>query len=142
MILAPNFKLPNQDGVMLTLDDYRPQKVVLYFYPKDDTPGCTKQACAFRDYNKILKEMHVVVLGISPDSVASHKKFYDKYDLNFDLLSDEDGSVHKAYGVEKKLLGYERTTFVIDAMGEIILRMDNVNAKENPKEIYDFINSL
>lgn len=142
MILAPSFKLANQDGKIISLDDYRSQKVVLYFYPKDDTPGCTKQACAFRDYNELLKDMNVVVLGISPDSVASHKKFSDKYDLNFELLSDEDGSVHKAYGVEKKLLGYERTTFVIDAMGEIILRMDKVNAKENPKEIYDFIRSL
>ncbi len=142
MIIAPDFTLNNQDGESITLSDKFPSKVVLYFYPKDNTPGCTKQACAFRDYNDLLKEMNVVVLGVSVDDLKSHENFSKKHKLNFDILSDVDGKVHELYDVKKKLLGYERTTFVIDSFGEIISRMDHVNASNNAKEVYDFIQSL
>lgn len=123
---APAFSLPNQDGKIVRLSDFKGKKVVLYFYPKDDTPGCTKESCAFRDG---LEEIHgsgAVVLGISADSVDSHKKFVKKYNLNFPLLSDEKKTVVQAYGVWKekslygrKFMGIERTTFIIDEQGKL-----------------------
>ena len=118
---APDFKLPADDGSTISLDGLRGKKVVLYFYPKDDTSGCTTEACEFRDTLPRIEEGGAVVLGVSPDPVASHKKFKEKYDLNFPLLADEDHSVAEAYGVWKeksmygrKYWGVERSTFLID----------------------------
>ena len=104
---APAFTLMNQDGEKVSLKDLRGSNVILYFYPKDDTPGCTKEACGFRDFNQEIQAMNTVILGVSPDSPASHQKFIDKYSLNFDLLSDPDRQVmtlYEAFG-EKKMYG-------------------------------------
>ena len=123
---APPFTLLDDNGQKVSLADFKGKKVVLYFYPKDDTPGCTKEACAFRDGRDDLQDSGAVVLGVSADSVESHKKFSTKYDLNFPLLSDIDKKTVQGYGVWKekslygrKLLGIERTTFVIDEEGKI-----------------------
>ena len=104
---APAFTLTNQDGEEVSLDDLRGKNVILYFYPKDDTPGCTKEACGFRDFNKEIQALDTVILGVSPDSPESHQKFIDKYTLNFDLLSDPDRKVMSRYGAfgEKKMYG-------------------------------------
>lgn len=123
---APAFALPNQDGKIMRLADFKGKKVVLYFYPKDDTPGCTKESCAFRDGLDEIQDSGAVVLGISGDSVDSHKKFAKKFNLNFPLLSDEKKTVLQAYGVWKekslygrKFMGIERTTFIIDEQGKL-----------------------
>ncbi len=123
---APAFSLPNQDGKIMRLADFKGKKVVLYFYPKDDTPGCTKESCAFRDGLDEIHASGAVVLGISGDSVDSHKKFVKKFNLNFPLLSDETKTVLQAYGVWKekslygrKYMGIERTTFIIDEQGKL-----------------------
>lgn len=123
---APAFSLPNQDGHVVSLSQFKGKKVVLYFYPKDDTPGCTKESCAFRDGMDEIRESGAVVLGVSGDSVDSHKKFAKKFNLNFPLLSDERKTVLQAYGVWKekslygrKFMGIERTTFIIDEQGTI-----------------------
>ena len=104
---APAFTLTNQDGEEISLDDLRGKNVILYFYPKDDTPGCTKEACGFRDFNKEIQALDTVILGVSPDSPESHQKFIDKYTLNFDLLSDPDRKVMSRYGAfgEKNMYG-------------------------------------
>jgi thioredoxin-dependent peroxiredoxin len=124
--LAPTFTLPADDGVDLSLEDLRGKSVILYFYPKDDTSGCTTEACEFRDTLPRFEADGAVVLGVSPDPVASHKKFKDKYDLNFPLLADEDHAVAEAYGVWKeksmygrKYWGVERSTFLIDPEGKV-----------------------
>ena len=123
---APAFALPNQDGKITRLSDFKGKKIVLYFYPKDDTPGCTKESCAFRDGLDEIQASGAVVLGISGDSVDSHKKFVKKFNLNFPLLSDEKKTVLQAYGVWKekslygrKFMGIERTTFIIDEQGKL-----------------------
>ncbi len=123
---APTFSLLDDKGQKVSLSDFKGKKVVLYFYPKDDTPGCTREACAFRDGIEDLRDSQAVVLGVSADSVESHKKFSTKYDLNFPLLSDVDKKALQAYGVWKekslygrKFMGIERTTFVIDKDGKI-----------------------
>lgn len=123
---APDFKAVATDGKTYSLGDFKGKIVVLYFYPKDDTPGCTKEACSFRDSEAELKKLGVVVLGVSKDSVESHRKFTDKYHLNFPLLSDPDGKIIEAYGCFKEksmfgktALGIERSTFVIDAKGTV-----------------------
>lgn len=123
---APQFTLPDSDGNKVSLKDYLGQKVVLYFYPKDNTSGCTKEACDFRDSIAQFKKLKVAVLGVSKDSQSSHIKFRDKYDLNFPLLSDVDTKVIQKYGVwkeksmyGKKYMGVERTTFLIDEKGKI-----------------------
>ncbi|MEE2829879.1 MAG: thioredoxin-dependent thiol peroxidase [Myxococcota bacterium] len=135
---APDFTLDsdNQEGISLT--SLRGKKVVLYFYPKDSTPGCTNQACEFRDLQEEFTERNTVVLGISKDSLKSHGNFRAKHELNFPLLSDPDLSVHKAYGVwaEKKnygrtYMGTVRTTIVIDEGGRIAAYSGNVRAKGN-----------
>jgi thioredoxin-dependent peroxiredoxin len=124
--VAPDFELLNQAGEKLTLSQFKGQKVAIYFYPKDDTPGCTKQACSVRDNEAVLKAKGVVVLGISADSVESHQKFVSKYNLNFPLLADTDRKTIEAYGVwgeknmyGKKVMGLSRTTFLIDETGVI-----------------------
>ena len=123
---APEFTLQSDDGSRLSLKDLRGKKVVLYFYPKDDTPGCTKEACSFRDNLARVTSKGARILGVSRDDHASHEKFRDKYRLNFPLLSDDAGTVTEAYGVWKKknlygkeFMGIERTTFLIDEQGRI-----------------------
>jgi len=123
---APAFLLKDDNGESVKLSDLKGSKVVLYFYPKDDTPGCTKEACSFRDGFSEMKKKGAVVLGVSADSVESHVKFKEKFKLNFPLLSDPDKEVINAYGVWKekslygrKFMGIERTTFVIDESGKI-----------------------
>jgi peroxiredoxin Q/BCP len=123
---APLFTLKSDSGEKISLKDFKGRKVVLYFYPKDNTPGCTKEACSFRDKINLIKKRGAVVIGISADSVESHKKFKEKYNLNFPLLSDEKRRVIEKYGVWKekrlygrKTMGVERTTFIIDENGRI-----------------------
>ncbi|HSR17827.1 MAG TPA: thioredoxin-dependent thiol peroxidase, partial [Ignavibacteriaceae bacterium] len=123
---APFFTLKNQDGKSISLKDFYGKKVVLYFYPKDDTSGCTKEACSFRDGLPEFNNLNAVILGVSPDSVESHKKFAEKYNLPFTLLSDEPREVIEKYEVwkeknnyGKKYMGVERTTFLIDENGMI-----------------------
>lgn len=139
---AHNFKLPDQDGKIRSLAEFFGKWIVLYFYPKDNTPGCTKEACAFRDSYKELQSMGVQILGISKDSVASHKKFADKYSLNFPILSDETKEVIKKYGAWgiKKFMGREfegtlRNTFLINPRGEIIKEYKKVNPLTHASEI-------
>lgn len=139
---APEFSLPDQNGKLHALSDYRGKKVILYFYPKDMTSGCTKQACGFAERYPQFQEKGAVVLGISKDSVSSHKKFEETYSLPFPLLSDESLEVIKAYDVwkEKKnygktYMGIVRTTYLIDEDGFIIKAQDKVKAAENPQEM-------
>ena len=139
---APDFTLPDQNGDMRSLSDYRGSKVVLYFYPKDMTQGCTKQACAFGDLYPQFREKGAVVLGVSKDSVASHKKFEEKYGLPFTILSDTEKEVIQMYDVwkEKKLygkvsMGVVRTTYLIDEEGTIVKAFDKVKAKDNPEQM-------
>jgi thioredoxin-dependent peroxiredoxin len=123
---APNFSLPDQNGQTVSLKSLKGKQVVLYFYPKDDTPGCTKEACGFRDSLSAIEKANTVVLGVSMDDAESHQKFIKKYGLPFTLLCDEDGKVSKAYGVYKKknmygktYWGIERSTFIIDETGKL-----------------------
>lgn len=139
---APDFTLPDQNGELRKLSDYRGQKVILYFYPKDMTPGCTKQACGFAELYPQFRERGAVVLGISKDSVASHKKFEEKYGLPFTLLADPEKEVIQRYDVwkEKKLygkvsMGIVRTTYLIDEEGIIVKADDKVKAAENPAKM-------
>ena len=139
---APDFKLPDQNGELHRLKDYRGQKVILYFYPKDNTSGCTKQACGFAERYPLFREKGAVVLGVSKDSVASHKKFEEKYGLPFTLLSDPDLDVIKAYDVwkeknmyGKKVMGIVRSTYLIDEKGVIIKAMEKVKAADNLQEM-------
>jgi len=139
---APTFELLDQDGKLHRLDDYSGKTIVLYFYPKDDTPGCVKEACSFRDSFAAFKQQGIPVLGVSPDSVKSHAKFQEKYQLPFTLLADEDHAVSELYGVWglKKYMGREyygvnRTTFILDGKGEIIKVYENVKPDEHAQEI-------
>ena len=143
---APSFSLPDQNGQTHTLEEYRGQKVVLYFYPKDNTPGCTKQACAFGELYPQFREKGAVVLGVSKDSVASHKKFEEKYGLPFTILSDEGLEAIKAYDVwqeknmyGKKTMGVVRTTYLIDESGVIVRAFGKVKAAENPQQMLDML---
>ena len=139
---APMFTLPDQNGVNHSLADYAGKKVILYFYPKDNTAGCTAQACGFAELYLHFREKGAVILGVSKDSVASHKRFEEKYGLPFTLLSDPELSVIKAYGVwqEKKLygkvsMGVVRTTYLIDEQGMIVKALGKVKAAENPAQM-------
>ena len=139
---APDFELADKNGEMVRLSDYIGKKIVLYFYPKDNTPGCTRQACAFAQSYDAFKEQGVIVIGISKDSVASHRKFADKYNLPFTLLADPELQAIQAYGVwqEKKLygkvsMGVVRTTFIIDEKGMIAKIMPKVKPDTNAAEI-------
>ena len=141
---APDFSLPDQNGTVHTLSQYRGQRVVLYFYPKDMTAGCTKQACAFGELYPQFREKGAVVLGVSKDSVASHKRFEEKHGLPFTLLSDPEKEVIQAYDVwkEKKLygkvsFGVVRTTYLIDEDGVIVKAFDKVKAADNPQQMLD-----
>ena len=141
---APAFTLPDQNGEMHSLEDYRGQKVILYFYPKDNTAGCTKQACGFAERYPQIQEKGAVVLGVSKDSVKSHKNFEEKYSLPFTLLSDPDHKVLEMYGAwgEKKnygkvSMGTIRTTYLIDEEGTIIKAMGKVKAADNPAQMLE-----
>jgi thioredoxin-dependent peroxiredoxin len=140
--LAPDFVLQDENGLKHSLSDYRGKPLILYFYPKDDTPGCTTEACNFRDDYSKYQEARVVILGISPDTPRSHKKFKAKYDLPFTLLADEDHSICDLFGTwgPKKLMGksYEgvlRTTFIIDSQGVIQNVFENVKPAEHSIEV-------
>ena len=139
---APDFTLPDQNGNMHSLSEYRGKKVILYFYPKDNTPGCTKQACGFAERYPKFTDKGAVVLGISKDSVASHKKFEEKYELPFTILSDPELVAIQAYDVwqEKKnygktYMGVVRTTYLIDEEGKIAKAFDKVKAADNPEQM-------
>ena len=139
---APEFSLPDENGEIRNLSDYKGKKLILYFYPRDNTPGCTKQACGFANLYPQFSEKDVEIIGISKDSVASHKKFKEKYSLPFTILSDTELQIIQAYDVwkEKKLygktsMGIVRTTYLIDENGVIIKALDKVKAAENPKEM-------
>ena len=141
---APEFTLPDQNGTMRSLSDWRGEKVVLYFYPRDNTAGCTKQACAFGELYPQFQEKGAVVVGVSKDSVASHKKFEEKYGLPFTLLSDTEKEVLQAYDVwkEKKLygkvsMGVVRTTYLIDEQGIIVKAFGKVKAADNPAQMLE-----
>ena len=143
---APDFTLPNQNGEMVSLSDFLGKKVILYFYPKDNTPGCTRQACAFAAANAELEEAGAVVIGISKDSVVSHQKFVQKQNLPFILLSDPELQAIEAYGVwqEKKLygkvsMGVVRTTYLIDEQGMIEKVMPKVKPDTNAAEILEYL---
>ena len=139
---APAFTTKDAAGRTVKLKDFKGQKVVLYFYPKDDTPGCTKEACSFRDDFATFKKRGINVLGVSPDSEASHKKFADKFKLPFTLLSDPDHAIAEAYGTygEKKFMGRTymgilRTTFLIDEKGKIKKVFEKVKPNEHAREV-------
>lgn len=132
---APDFELESDDGGTIRLSELRGKPVVLYFYPKDDTAGCTKQACGFRDVYSEIQERGAVVLGVSPDDVASHRKFKEKYGLPFPLLADTDHGVADRYGAWREKL--VRSTFVIDPGGTVARAMYGVNPEQNPGEVLE-----
>jgi peroxiredoxin Q/BCP len=139
---APDFELPDQNGRRVRLKDFRGQRVVVYFYPKADTPGCTTQACGVRDRKADYAQAGAVVLGVSPDPVAKVKKFHEKYSLDFPLLADEDHSVAEAFGVwveksmyGRKYMGNERTTFIVDSEGKIAEVLRKVKPAEHDQQV-------
>jgi peroxiredoxin Q/BCP len=146
---APAFKLPSVEGGDVSLKDFAGRTVVLYFYPKDDTPGCTREACAFRDSQAALKKAGAVVLGVSPDSVEAHQKFRSKYKLNFPLLADADKSVAKKYGAfgekvmyGKKVTGMIRSTFVIGGDGVVRKVFPRVKVDGHAEKVLEVVSSL
>jgi len=148
-IQAPDFSLPDENNITRRLSDFHGRKVVLYFYPKDDTPGCTTEACGFRDDYSAFMKADLVVLGVSPDSVQSHKKFKEKYSLPFPLLADEGHKVCSEYGVwgPKKNYGrvYEgvlRTTFLIDPNGRVAKVFEKVRPAEHSEEVLEAAKNL
>ncbi|HSU89528.1 MAG TPA: thioredoxin-dependent thiol peroxidase [Terriglobia bacterium] len=141
---APDFTVTNDAGQKVKLSDFKGKKIILYFYPKDDTPGCTAEACAFRDGIEEIKGRGAVVVGVSTDSVESHKKFKNKFDLNFPLLADTDKKIVEAYGAwkeksmyGKKSMGIERTTFIIDEQGKISHIFPKVKVDEHYDQVLD-----
>jgi peroxiredoxin Q/BCP len=148
-IPAPDFELLDDTNTPRKLSDFRGKNVILYFYPKDDTPGCTKEACNFRDDYSAYEKEDVTILGVSPDTVASHVKFKNKFQLPFPLLADKDHQVCDLYGVwgPKKLMGREyegvlRTTFLIDKNGQIARVFENVRPAEHSTELLSTINTV
>jgi peroxiredoxin Q/BCP len=142
---APNFALQDQNNITHTLSDYEGQWIVLYFYPKDDTPGCTTQACDFRDAVKRIIASKAVVFGLSLDSVSSHKLFAEKYDLPFSLLADETGEVSELYDSLRNLLVYKaakRNTFIVDPKGNIAKIYLSVNPKTHSEMVLNDLNSI
>lgn len=146
---TPDFSLPDQNGVIHTLSQYAGKWVVVYFYPKDNTPGCTKEACSFRDGRQFLEDAGVIVLGVSKDSVKSHKKFEEAHNLNFTLLSDTSTDTIQAFGAwgKKKFMGREymginRNTYLINPKGEIAKTYEGVNPATHVSELFNDIKSL
>ena len=146
---APAFSLKGDDGKTHKLADYKGRIVVLYFYPKDDTPGCTKEACAFRDRSAEFADLGVSVLGVSPDDVASHQKFRDKFDLNFPLLADTDRKTAERYGAwreknmyGKKSMGVQRSTFLIDQTGKVAKVWKKVSVDGHDQEVLEAAKNL
>ena len=147
---APEFSLPANNGQKISLKDFKGKKnVVLYFYPKDDTPGCTVQACGFRDSIKNIEAQGTIVLGVSPDKMTSHEKFIKKFSLPFLLLSDEDHKMSTAYGVwveksmyGRKYMGIERTTFVIDKAGKIAKVFEKVKPQGHNEEVLEILRTI
>ena len=146
---APHFKLPNDNNDDVSLKNYSGQKLVLYFYPKDDTPGCTKQACGFTENLSAFNDMNCAIVGVSKDSVAKHVKFKTKHNLNFPLLSDENGTMCEDYGVWKEksmygktYMGIERTTFLIDENGTIQKIWNKVKVKEHTEAVMEAVQNL
>jgi len=144
---APDFKAINQDGEMVSLNDFKGRKLILYFYPKDNTPGCTNEACDFRNHYQFWLDKGYQVVGVSPDSQESHRKFIEKYQLPFPLLSDPDKEIIKAYGAwgPKKLYGREyegliRSTFIIDEEGKILEIFKKVKTKTHTEQIIKKLN--
>lgn len=135
---APQFTLPNQEGKKVSLSDYKGKHVVLYFYPKDMTPGCTTEACDFRDAKESFNELDAVIIGISPDPVESHQEFIDKHDLPFMLLADEDHKVAEDYGVWKSN-SIERSTFIIDKEGKLQKEFRKVKVEGHVEQALEFI---
>lgn len=147
--VAPDFELEALDGKKVRLSDLRGKWIVLYFYPKDDTPGCTKEACDFRDSMDKVVSLGATVLGVSRDNTKSHQRFASKYSLNFTLLSDPDGEVHRAYGAFglKKMYGKEkegtiRSTFIIDPSGHIRKAWRNVKVEGHVAEVLEALKTL
>jgi peroxiredoxin Q/BCP len=139
---APDFTTTDQDGNTVKLTDHKGERVVLYFYPKDDTPGCTKEACSFRDADQVYRKKGIKVFGVSTDSEKSHQKFISKFQLPFDLLADTDKSVVEKYGVwgeksmyGKKYMGTMRKTFLIDEKGKIVKVFDKVDVAKHADEV-------
>jgi peroxiredoxin Q/BCP len=146
---APAFTLLDAEGKKVKLSDFKGSPVVLYFYPKDDTPGCTKEACAFRDRSAELKKLGAVVLGVSPDTPASHTKFRDKYSLNFTLLADESHEVAEKFGAwreknmyGKKSMGIQRSTYLIDAQGKVARVWKKVSVDGHDAEVLEALQEL
>jgi peroxiredoxin Q/BCP len=146
---APAFTLTADDGSKVRLSDLKGSPVVLYFYPKDDTPGCTREACAFRDQKAALKKLGALVFGISPDDVASHEKFRDKYKLNFPLLADPDHAMAEKYGAwreknmyGKKSMGIQRSTYLIDASGKIARVWKSVKVDGHDAKVLEALDKL
>lgn len=143
---APDFTAATDSGATVKLSDYRGRRVVLYFYPKDDTPGCTTQACGFRDNYPVIEERNAVVLGVSPDSAKSHQKFKTKFNLPFTLVVDEDHAIAEAYGVwveksmyGKKYMGIERSHFVIDEEGRVLQAAVKVKPEDSVQKALDML---
>lgn len=141
-VKAPAFSAPDQSGKIISLSDFKGKRVVLYFYPKDDTPGCTVEACSFRDEHKAFQKKGAVIIGVSPDSPKKHTKFIEKFSLPFPLLADEDHKIAEAYGVwveksmyGKKYMGMERSTFVIDPQGKLSAVYRKVKPAEHTAEV-------
>ena len=145
---APDFTLTSDSGEQVSLESLRGKSVVLYFYPRDDTPGCTKEACGFRDTYSEFERRGAVVLGVSPDDEASHARFKEKYELPFTLLADPEHAVAESYGVwveknyaGKKYWGVKRSTFVIDPDGKLVKAMHNVKPDGHPQQVLDALPS-
>ncbi|MDT8863082.1 thioredoxin-dependent thiol peroxidase [Alkalihalobacillus sp. MEB130] len=143
---APLFSLPANNGEMVSLEDFKGKNIVLYFYPKDMTPGCTTQACDFRDKISDFSDLDTVILGVSPDPVARHAKFIEKYQLPFLLLADEEHKVAEQYGVwklkknfGKEYMGIERSTFIIDKQGNLVKEWRKVKVKDHVEEALTFV---
>ena len=142
---APEFELSDQNGQLHSLEDYRDQWVVLYFYPKDETPGCTTEACEFRDNIFAYKDLNAQILGVSLDDVDSHRKFAEEYSLPFPLLADTEGAAADAYGVKTKMMGWtvaKRQTFLIDPDGNIAMHYEKVDPDEHSAQVLADLKSL
>ena len=142
---APEFELPDQQGQLHSLEDYRDQWIVLYFYPKDETPGCTTEACEFRDNIFAFRDLNAQILGVSLDDVESHKQFSEKYELPFPLLADTEGTTADAYGVKTKMMGWtvaKRQTFLIDPDGNVARHYEDVNPDEHSAQVLADLQSL